>query len=360
MPDQTPQTPQGKLKERALKIAQWDLESLIHPKNGAPISFEGLKDLFQQIKSFYSEVASTNWELPPSSVAEGFVYKADSMINAMKRAQDFNVRSGDPNQASQSVINEVTMASIESYNHGAFHLAYARTSSAAISGEINALSAAAADSRKVISEDRQKFSDRWQELEKQMESRLEALRKSNEAAREAAKIEGVAGQARAFEEQASSDKKAARNWLYASAIAVALGLFLVWGMFLADPKGYVGGLFSVIKPGATDPEKTITALLIQQGIARVLIVTLIYAAVVWCARNYFASRHNYTVNRHRSNAMQTFRAFVAGSEDKATQDFILRQVAQCAFSPQQTGYLKDESLPTPGPAADIINIAKPI
>jgi len=42
--------------------------------------------------------------------------------------------------------------------------------------------------------------------------------------------------------------------------------------------------------------KTITAALLQQIIAQFLIVTLLYSAVVWCARNYFACRHNYTVN----------------------------------------------------------------
>src|SRR6266542_3728871 len=104
--------------------------------------------------------------------------------------------------------------------------------------------------------------------------------------------------------------------------------------------------------------KVVTIAVIQQTIARLLIITLLYGAVVWCARNYFACRHNYTVNRHRRNAMQTFRAFVEGTKDPATQDFILKQAAACAFAPQQTGYLKDESLPAPVPASQIIEVGK--
>jgi hypothetical protein len=57
--------------------------------------------------------------------------------------------------------------------------------------------------------------------------------------------------------------------------------------------------------------------------------------------------------------MQTFRAFVEGTKDLATQDFILRQAAACAFAPQQSGYLKDESLPIPAPASQIVDVVKP-
>ena len=110
---------------------------------------------------------------------------------------------------------------------------------------------------------------------------------------------------------------------------------------------------------STISNHAITIEALQQTVARILIITLLYSVVVWVARNYFASRHNYTVNRHRRNAMQTFRAFVEGTEDKATQDFILRQAAACAFAPQQTGYLKDESLPTPAPSSPFIDIVRP-
>ena len=107
-----------------------------------------------------------------------------------------------------------------------------------------------------------------------------------------------------------------------------------------------------------DQRCRLTAAVVQQTVARVLIVSLLYASVVWFARNFFACRHKYTVNRHRRNAMQTFRAFVEGTQDPATSDFILRQAAACGFAPQQSGYLKDESLSIPAPASQIIDVVK--
>jgi len=350
MADQNPWT---RLRENASKIAQWDLESLIHPKNGGPFNFVGHKDLFQNIQNLYREVSSANLDFMPPNIAEGFANKAESVVRALSRVQDFNIKSGgDLNQTAAQIIQDVAGTWRESFDYGALPIAYALTISGAISGHINKMTIAMEGWDKAFKDVVNGFTDRSNELEKQVEGRVSDLEKTIKAAREAAKLEGVAQQATAFDEQAKSDRNAARLWLVASIASVIVGLILVWGMFLGN----------WVKVAGTDPAsdpKVITPGFVQQTVARILIMTLVYAAVVWCARNYFASRHNYTVNRHRRNAMQTFRAFVEGSQDKATQDFILRQAAQCAFSPQQTGYLKDESLPTPGPAADIINIAKP-
>jgi hypothetical protein len=241
--------------------------------------------------------------------------------------------------------------------------------------QINALNKSIASEAKKSADD---YAAKIAIFEQQHKAQKEELEKVMAAAREAAKFEAVTAQSKAFDQEAQEALVEARWWLFFTTLLVGVSVWFVWFVFLKDlhPALANSTPLSVSKltgsnqpialatntvPSTESPieSKVITAALLEQTVARILVVTLLYGAVVWCARNYFASRHNFTVNRHRRNAMNTFRAFVQGTEDKSTQDFILRQAATCAFSPQQSGYLKDESLPTPGPASQIVDMVKP-
>lgn len=56
------------------------------------------------------------------------------------------------------------------------------------------------------------------------------------------------------------------------------------------------------------------------------------------AKNYTTHKHNAVVNRHRQNALLTYRALVTAAEDTGTQDIVLAHAASCIFSPQETGF----------------------
>jgi hypothetical protein len=78
----------------------------------------------------------------------------------------------------------------------------------------------------------------------------------------------------------------------------------------------------------------------QLAISKVLIFAVIGFMLVLAARNFIASKHNAIVNRHRYNALLTFKALAdaAGSEER--RDIVLNYAASCIFSPQETGYSK--------------------
>ena len=54
--------------------------------------------------------------------------------------------------------------------------------------------------------------------------------------------------------------------------------------------------------------------------------------------NYSTHKHNAVVNRHRQNALLTYRSLVEASGDAGTEDIILAHAASCIFSPQETGF----------------------
>ena len=49
------------------------------------------------------------------------------------------------------------------------------------------------------------------------------------------------------------------------------------------------------------------------------------------------------INKHRQNALQTFRTLVEAGTSNHAQDIVLTQAAQCIFSPQDSGYVKRNS-----------------
>jgi hypothetical protein len=60
--------------------------------------------------------------------------------------------------------------------------------------------------------------------------------------------------------------------------------------------------------------------------------------LIMAARNYATHKHNAVVNRHRQNALLTYRALVEAAAEGNTQDIVLAHAASCIFSPQDTGF----------------------
>jgi hypothetical protein len=82
-------------------------------------------------------------------------------------------------------------------------------------------------------------------------------------------------------------------------------------------------------------------LLIQNSISKILILGALGYAISLCAKNLHANRHNYVMNRHRYNALSTYKLLVESAATEDKKDLILAQAAQCIFEPQETGYIKD-------------------
>lgn len=147
----------------------------------------------------------------------------------------------------------------------------------------------------------------------------------------AAKDAGVSGEAIHFDSEAKKFARAAWVWLALSiGWAVAVILYVV---------------FVVERELQTLPAGASVGDIAKVAVPRVVIVALAWFGLAICIRNYTANQHNAVVNRHRANALSTFRAFVTGTADPDTKNAVLLQSTQCIFSPQLTGYLKGESDP---------------
>jgi hypothetical protein len=174
-----------------------------------------------------------------------------------------------------------------------------------------------------------------QRIDAGAEEHGEALQKARRTAEELvdevrriAQESGVSQHAVHFKQEADSHEGSARSWLKAT-VGIALGTVAV------------GIVFSVIY---FNNISTFTpAQSVQLAISKIVILSVLLTATLWAGKTYRAHRHNAVVNRHRQNALSTFRTFAQAASDDQTKNAVLLQATQCIFSPQQTGYIQGES-----------------
>lgn len=93
--------------------------------------------------------------------------------------------------------------------------------------------------------------------------------------------------------------------------------------------------------------------LIQHSIPRLIVVSVLTYGLVWSARNYAASQHNYVVNRHRRNALASFQTFVEGASDKEIKDAVLLEATHSIFTPQDSGFARGD---VPNATSQVIEV----
>lgn len=76
--------------------------------------------------------------------------------------------------------------------------------------------------------------------------------------------------------------------------------------------------------------------------SKVLIFGVLAYMLVLSGRNFLAHKHNGVVNRHRQNALLTYKAISDAAKAPDKQDVILSHAAACIFAPQDTGYQRSQ------------------
>lgn len=188
----------------------------------------------------------------------------------------------------------------------------------------------------------QSISDRTTEIEKELEGKQITAQEILDQVRKTAEEQGVTQQAKYFKEQADSHEKESEKWLKVTVwliaatlvLAVISGLLHKWSWITNN-----GDYYSIIQLG-------ITKFLVFGGLSFLVVMT---------AKTYRANQHNAIVNRHRQNALVTYKALVDAGEHQGTRDIVLAHAADCIFSPQPTGYSKhaDDNEPISIPSVSI-------
>jgi len=179
-------------------------------------------------------------------------------------------------------------------------------------------------------------------ITKALEKDKEEAERILEEVRKAAAEQGVSQQAIYFQQSADRHDKEATAWQYWTVwVAIGVGVFAVASLFFHK--------ISWLAP--SDMYQTL-----QLGVSKVLVFAVLSFMLYLCARNMLSHKHNGIVDRHRQNALMTYKAIVDAAGDTPNREVILVQAAACIFSPQGTGYTRD-SIPQPPGAHSVVEFA---
>lgn len=164
--------------------------------------------------------------------------------------------------------------------------------------------------------------------------------------RRVAAEQGVTQQAVYFKDSADNHEIEAEKWQWITIwTAVGLGLYSALSLFLHK--------IPILVP-------TNTYDTVQLAVSKVLLFTVISFVLYLAARNFISHKHNAIVDRHRQNALMTYRALVDAAGDTPNREVILVQAAACIFGAQGTGYTQDSTPKPPGAQSVIEFITQPL
>tara|TARA_B100001964_G_scaffold245363_1_gene331872 strand:+ start:434 stop:1462 length:1029 start_codon:yes stop_codon:yes gene_type:complete len=313
-------------EERQEKIekAKENISALANIKASTLARTEDLsKDLnFSEAVPFFEEMLDIIKQLNQRDISRLTFNQLDDILGAcnkisrgIKLVNEFNLNVNAPAKVCKDIITNLKNAYDEIVGPLILPLAFTATQAtdyAKIEREAKGYHA-------TIKEEAESFRKVIDSYKNEAEKALQAVKKQAADA-------GVSVNAQIFLTDSGIHAKAAKKWLIATIIISSVTLAVAIG-FVCISFGY-------------DPGKT--AIAIQYVVSKIILLSTLSFGIFWCVKNYKSSKHNETLNKHRANALSTFKTFVEGSGDVAIKDAILLHAAQAAFVNRPTGYESQE------------------
>lgn len=296
------------------RVQQFDVTSLSREADlGKQMSFSEAARPAEALINIYKRIPLTALEDFSDTQLNAIGAQAQADFNVFKQILDFNVQAVDAAATRTNILNTLKTRRDQLFDQLWQYVAYGVA-------RITDTSLLETQARATI----QSIKDQSAKLTEQLNSAKVDADSALAAIRAVASEQGVSQQASYFKQEAEDQEGLAGTWLdYTYKFAAAVGVFAVLSLFLHK--------LEWIKPEDT-------AEMFQLISSKFLIFAVLGYLLLMAARNYTTHKHNAVVNRHRQNALLTYRALVEASADKGTEDIVLAHAASCIFSPQETGF----------------------
>lgn len=314
-------------KQRATFFANLSEDTVTRRDLGSA-NLESLAEDAKALKEFAGRILVCSWKGIPPQVIENCSNRLEQLKNPINQIKDFNIlNSNNVAHDRQVRISNFQTQWFDVYSFIVPHLCFAESVDRDADTQKNLITKFIADAdaakQNIIS------------LESSVKADQERMKKLVEEIETMARRSGVTDQAVHFKTLADRYLIGAIFW---AIVAIVSGVVLYV---------YVKDLHATT---ADTPVALIASL-----IPRLITVTLLSTALIFCIRNFSSLMHNVIVNRHRQTALSTFNTFVSSTDDPGTRNAVLIQSTQAIFSPQPSGYLKtDTEMPQMNQVTEIV------
>jgi hypothetical protein len=318
----------AKMSEVLEWFKQCNLEGLRREELGEKLSFDLAMPSIERAVTLYRKLLDCNLSELPVVTMNQIATTGKTTIEILGKIGSFDPeKAQNPFPERTTLIDQIRDRWEQDFPAVAPVLAYATKSSA----DFQRLEREARGTLSELVESKRQFNKETDEILVNMNSALGEVQ-------DAAKKAGVAQHATHFSEEANQARLIALVWLGTS---VVLGLITI---------GYVIWHVEPILSRLADPTPM---QLVQAAIPRLLIVFVLSFGMIWSAKNFTSTAHNYVVNRHRKNALASFQTFVEGASKPEVKDAVLMQATHAIFTPQDSGFAKGE---VPNPTSQVVEV----
>jgi hypothetical protein len=322
--------------ESLQRIQGFDVGSLVREDElGSMSSFAGAVDPAKRLVDLFRRLSTAALEDLPAPALTQVRDKANEVFNHFNQILQFNPEQANAHQVRTNLITAVGNAYAPVFQVIHPYIAYSLHRSA----DFQRLES---DARATL----QLIKDHADKITRDLEARRTDANTVLAEIRSVAAEHGVTQQAIHFRDEAQAHQQQADEWRKKT-------IKLAW--LLA---GYAVLTFFIHKIPFLVPRSTYDT--VQLGVSKVLIFAVVSYVLYLSAKNFLSHQHNAIVNRHRQNALVTYRAIVEAAGDIPNRQAVLMHAAACIFSPQATGYAGDGASQAPSAKSVIELFAKPV
>lgn len=297
------------------RIQNFDAETLPRVDDlGSSVNFQDAVEPAKRLISLYKRLSLSALQDFPVPVCQNIKSWADADFQKFQQILDFDVSSVDkPAPTRDQYIEALRNAYEPAFKNLHPYISYSLHRAA----DFQRLDTEARATLQAVSD---KASKTLGSLDEQKEA-AEAILKD---IRDVAAEQGVTQMATYFKGEADEHSEEAKNWEKRTAwMAIAVIGFAIASLFLH-------------KWAWLSPSNTYETVLLTTS--KIIIFTVLTYLLILCARNYLNHKHNAIVNKHRQNALMTYRTMVDATDDPGSREAILIQAAACIYGMENTGY----------------------
>ncbi len=319
-----------------VRMQEFDVSTLARETDlGQLLNFNEAVEPATRLINQYKRLSVAALEDFPVNVLQAIRAPANNDYNLLKQILDFNPRQGNPEGTRQNIIQSLINTFSQTFNTLHPYISYSLHR--------------AADFQRLDREARatiQGIQDKAEEMTRDLNTAREEANNILEEVRRASAEQGVAQQAIYFRDASQDHAAQAMQWKWATIwVAAGLGVYAVATLFLH-------------KLPFLKPETAYEA--IQLAVSKVLVFAVISFMLYLSAKNFLSHTHNAIVNRHRQNALMTYKALVDAAGNTPNREVILNHAAACIFGPQSTGYTGEAGPPAPSAKSIVEFLSKPL
>lgn len=294
------------------KIQTFDTKTLVREQElGTKFSFSEALPYANRLVGFFSLVSEQILPELPENLLNEFLRQATATNRFFEQILNFDPAQGTDGR--QRCINQLESHYDSVVQNQLLIVAY----SVGKTADFKRLEAEGRTAIQSVRRESEALVGSLKKLEAEAQGTLDQVRKI-------AAEQGVSQQAIYFKTEADNHSAAARKW--------RIGIFWVAGLVAV----YAFCTLFLHKWGIIAPTNSLES--VQLIVSKVLIFGVLSFSLYLSVRNYLANTHNAVVNRHRQNALMTYKALVEAAGPAASKDAVLIHAASCIFGPQSTGF----------------------